>query len=288
LRGHTLLTHYVLQRPHHQVHYWLGGRTDRPLVICTHGACIDHHMFDPQLQAFAASFRVLVWDMPGHGRTRNGKQPFSIRVAAQDLLALIEAAGYEAAILVNISLGGNVAQEAMRLSPQKIRASVMVGVISEQLGNRRYDYFRMWWFDNIIRYSLFVPLKWFLAFFSSQHWYTRRFIYRSFRMPRDEFAAVWRIFITRFHLRHDLPKEATAHPLLLMHGVFDMSGNYRWQMPRWVQCDPLAHYVVIPHAGHVANWDNASFFNAAVLVFLWRYFPLSAGTAQHHETVESL
>ena len=62
------LTENILERNGCQIHYWTGDKTDAPLVVFTHGATIDHHEWDPTLPLVtAAGFRVLVWDVRGHG-----------------------------------------------------------------------------------------------------------------------------------------------------------------------------------------------------------------------------
>ena len=53
----------------------LRGSVTPPATLCgvaalvlTHGAAMDHQMFDAQLPAFA-DHRLLVWDVPGHGES---------------------------------------------------------------------------------------------------------------------------------------------------------------------------------------------------------------------------
>ncbi|WP_227357110.1 alpha/beta fold hydrolase [Haladaptatus salinisoli] len=38
-----------LRRSGSEIHYWITGPEDGPLVACTHGASMDHRMFDPQV-----------------------------------------------------------------------------------------------------------------------------------------------------------------------------------------------------------------------------------------------
>ena len=37
---------FILERKGCPIHYWLGGSEGRPLVVLTHGACVDHRSFD--------------------------------------------------------------------------------------------------------------------------------------------------------------------------------------------------------------------------------------------------
>jgi hypothetical protein len=40
---------YVVNRKSCPIHYWLAGQTDKPLIVFTHRATMDHHMFDAQV-----------------------------------------------------------------------------------------------------------------------------------------------------------------------------------------------------------------------------------------------
>ena len=45
-----------------------GGRG--PAVVFSHGFLMDRTMFDQQVTALAAQYRVITWDQRGHGGTR--------------------------------------------------------------------------------------------------------------------------------------------------------------------------------------------------------------------------
>ena len=64
------VTEHVLERQCAPLHFWIEGPEDRPLVICIHGATIDHRMFAAQISALTPKYRVLTWDVRGHGRSR--------------------------------------------------------------------------------------------------------------------------------------------------------------------------------------------------------------------------
>lgn len=79
-------------------------------VLFTHGAGLDHTMFDAQTSALAAAgYRVLVWDMRGHGQsTLSPERRFTAADALDDLAALCEECGIERVVPVGHSLGGNL------------------------------------------------------------------------------------------------------------------------------------------------------------------------------------
>ena len=51
------------------IYYNLIGIKDLSCMIFIHGVGMDHRTFEKQVDAFKEKFRVLVWDLPGHGGT---------------------------------------------------------------------------------------------------------------------------------------------------------------------------------------------------------------------------
>ena len=59
---------HELVRPDATIRYWTGGDTG-PTVVLLHGATLDHRAWDPQTEALAEAFRVVVPDLRGHGES---------------------------------------------------------------------------------------------------------------------------------------------------------------------------------------------------------------------------
>src|SRR5579859_4588649 len=115
---------HILERDGCAIHYWLSGPVHRPLVVLTHGATVDHHTFDVQLPVLSQHYRVLTWDVRGHGLSQPIGKAFSIRAAVEDLLAILDQLGEQEVSLVGQSMGGNIAQELLFLHPERVKALV--------------------------------------------------------------------------------------------------------------------------------------------------------------------
>jgi pimeloyl-ACP methyl ester carboxylesterase len=99
----------------------------RPTVVFIHGAQNDHSVWILQTRYFAHhGFNVLAVDLPGHGRSK-GEAKTSVEALAGWLLALLEAAGVERAMLVGHSMGSLIALEASHQAPQRVSALAMLG-----------------------------------------------------------------------------------------------------------------------------------------------------------------
>ena len=71
-------TEHTLDRSGSRLHYWLAGPAAAPLVVLAHGMTLDHRMFEQQMPVLADTYRVLAWDMRGHGRSQPAGDTFTI------------------------------------------------------------------------------------------------------------------------------------------------------------------------------------------------------------------
>ena len=99
-----------------------------PSMIFVHGWCCDRSYFAPQIEHFAASHAVVAMDLRGHGESSKpdpGPGGYDVDVLAGDVLAVAEAAGLRAPVLVGHSLGALIGL-ACAVRPGAIGALVMV------------------------------------------------------------------------------------------------------------------------------------------------------------------
>lgn len=90
--------------------YHLDGRDDRPAVIFSHSLGVDHGQWDEQANDLLPYFRVLRYDIRGHGVSDAGKGDYSIELLGRDALAVADAAGIARFAFCGLSLGGMIGQ----------------------------------------------------------------------------------------------------------------------------------------------------------------------------------
>ncbi len=92
--------------------YRFDGVRRRPLLVLSNSLGLTMGMWEPQLPAFAAHFRVLRYEQRGHGGSAGSPGPYAIAELGSDLLGLLDALGEPRASVVGLSIGGMVAMWA--------------------------------------------------------------------------------------------------------------------------------------------------------------------------------
>lgn len=102
------------------------GPAGAPVVLFVHGLGCDGHDWSWQLPAVVPSYRAVVVDLAGHGRSGSragGYRPLDL---AADLAELARARGWERFDAVGHSMGGPVVDLLAALRPDLVRSLVLV------------------------------------------------------------------------------------------------------------------------------------------------------------------
>jgi pimeloyl-ACP methyl ester carboxylesterase len=104
----------------------LPGGDSGPAILFSHGAFLDHTIWEPVVAALTPAHRCITWDARGHGMSE-ANSPFDYWDLAGDVTAILDAAGVDSAVLVGMSQGGWLTQRAAIASPQRVRGVVLTG-----------------------------------------------------------------------------------------------------------------------------------------------------------------
>ncbi|MEZ5089005.1 MAG: alpha/beta hydrolase [Micropruina sp.] len=268
-------TEHVVAHVGSQLHAWLTGPDGGPLIALSHGASMDHRMFDEQIGPLAdAGYRVLAWDIRGHGRSQPiGRLPIDIADMTDDLLAILDHLDASGPICVGgQSLGGYVAQDLVRRTPERVAAVVIIGSTCATMPITWWERWGLrsspWWFAP----WPWEHLKRTVAASTALHPEVRIYAKSAIdMMSKSDFLQTWRA-VTRSVRPED--RYRIDVPLLLTHGDQDRTGNVARTAPAWAARDSHCHYEVIPDASHSANQDNPDHFNRVLLDFLAEHYPV--------------
>jgi len=91
-------------------YYRLEGAVDKPVVSLSHSLGMDHSMWDPQMPDLLARFRVLRYDLRGHGASDAPAGDYSVEQLSRDALARLDRLGLQEVSWCGLSLGGMIGQ----------------------------------------------------------------------------------------------------------------------------------------------------------------------------------
>ena len=115
-----------------RLHYLDWGGQGQPFVM-VHGIGRVAHSFDHIAPRFAGKYRVIAYDMRGHGDSGwSAEGAYLVEDHAKDLEALIEQLGLRDVVLLGNSTGGRVVQVYAGMHPERVAR-----LISEDVGPER-------------------------------------------------------------------------------------------------------------------------------------------------------
>jgi pimeloyl-ACP methyl ester carboxylesterase len=97
----------------------------RPWLVLIQGMGFDRSGWAPVLPELGRHFRLVLVDNRGTGRSDRAAGSFAITDMADDIAAVLDAAGARRAHVVGASLGGMVAQELAISYPQRVNGLVL-------------------------------------------------------------------------------------------------------------------------------------------------------------------
>ncbi len=252
-----------------RLHARIDGESG-PWVVMSNSLGCTLEMWDPQMPALAGRFRVLRYDTRGHGRSEATPGAYSMELLADDLLALMDAAGVEKAWLVGLSMGGMLAQVAALKAQHRFHGLVLADTTS-RYGPEVADFWanraRMALSEGLEPISRTTPARWFTPGFGERHPEVVGH-YQAMLRGNDPVGyagccgAIPRIDVT--DRLHEL-----ALPARVIVGEQDPSTTPE-HARRIVAALPGADLVVLKDAAHLSNVEQPEAFSAAMLGLLDR------------------
>ena len=126
---------------------------DHPWCVLTHGAFMSQGTFAALIPTLAPHFRLLLWDLPGHGESARVDPPMRMSGFAGHLNNLLDELGIEEPWLIGHSFGGMVSQQFVRDYPIRAKALIAYGCVALHLTKMPLPGLLAWLSDLQIRFG---------------------------------------------------------------------------------------------------------------------------------------
>lgn len=247
-----------------EMHYEIHGKGSAPWLVLSHSLACSGRMWDPQVAAFKDRYRILNYDMRGHGQTEAPNMPYTLDMLADDVLGLMRELNIESAIYCGLSIGGMIGQ-TLALRPD---APFERMVLADTTHTQPPEALKQW--EDRIRIA---ESKGMAALVDStmERWFTPSF--RS-SAPAQRIAELIRATPVPGYVgcgRAIMGLNTTARlkdirlPVLAITGESDGAAPGTRHIGENV---PGAKFVSIPNASHIANIEQPEAFNRALRDFL--------------------
>lgn len=100
-------------------------------IVLVHGMMFNHHMWDPQIEALSKDYRVIAYDIRGHGKSGVGDGQYTYRIFVEDLRSLLDHLQIDQAVICGLSMGGAVSLRFVELYPHRVRGLVVCDTTSK-------------------------------------------------------------------------------------------------------------------------------------------------------------
>jgi pimeloyl-ACP methyl ester carboxylesterase len=230
-----------------------------PALLLGHGFGASSAMWQAQIGRLSRHHQLILWDMRGHGRTRDPDDPkaYSEEAIVGDMAALLDIVGTDTAIVGGLSLGGVMTLAFHRAYPQRCRALLLIDTgpgykndAAREAWSRTVDekaeHYEREGLDYLKRDSA--------AAANAKHRSARGLAHAARGMLKRHGT----------HLIESLP--TIRVPTLVLVGADDV--RFLAAADTMAAKIPGATKVVLPHAGHMANLDQPEAFNEAIGAFV--------------------
>lgn len=113
-----------------QVHVSLDGPEAAPVVTLSHSLAAHLDMWRPQMAALTSRFRVLRYDVRGHGHSPMPSGMPTIADLAEDVRKLLGVLGIRRTHFVGLSMGGMIGQQLAIRYPDLLESLVLADTLS--------------------------------------------------------------------------------------------------------------------------------------------------------------
>lgn len=108
------------------LHHLLEGPEDAPVLVLSNSLGTTLGMWDAQVPALSRRFRLLRYDIRGHGGSSTPPGPYEMADLGRDVIRLLDELGIERASFCGLSVGGMTGMWLAAEAPERIERLVLL------------------------------------------------------------------------------------------------------------------------------------------------------------------
>lgn len=160
----------ITTTPSAHIWYDVLGPDTAPALLLSNALGTTHALWDGQIPAWAADFRVIRYDTRGHGHSATTPGHYSLDQLGHDAVAVLDACGIPRAHVCGISLGGLTAMWLALEAPHRVDRLVLANTAARigtpESWDARIAQVRR---DGLISLVEQTRSRWFTSRFAAQH-----------------------------------------------------------------------------------------------------------------------
>ena len=254
-----------------KIEYKVDGKEGAPYVTFITGIANDLTLWDDQAAVLGKDYRILRYDLRGHGDTQATEGDYSIELLLRDLVGLLNELNIQKTHLVGLGLGGALAQGFAIENSHRVNALVPCCCRAKMVP----EFAAMW---HKLREAVGMDGVEVIVEPTVQRWFSDEFraanpqvVQKMGNMIRGTttlgYLGVTAAFLG-LNIEDKLPQ--IKAPTLYVSGAEDKLGGPPDLMNELAKKVAGAQHRSIPKAAHIANVQNPSSFNTVVGDFLKR------------------
>ena len=249
-----------------EVHAEVEGPAGAPVVLLAGSLGSTLQMWDTQVPALAERFRVVRYDARGHGRSPVPHGPYTLDDLVDDAVALLERLQVERAHVIGLSLGGMTALRMAAREPQRVdRLAVLCTAAHLPPATAWAERAALVREQGTAAVADAVVERWFTPALRERDPDVVEQMRRTIAStPADGYASCCTAIET-MDIRSDLG--AIRAPALAIAGADDPATPPE-HLAAIASGIPGGRLLVLPHAAHLANVEQPTAVNAALLAHL--------------------
>ncbi len=257
-------------RPEHRIWWELHGTGGREVICLLNGLAMHTKAWTPFLDDLAGH-DVLLYDYLGQGASSSPDEPVTIPELADELVAVLDAAGIERVHLLGVSYGGFVALDFARLHRDRLDTLTLSGILLSR--ERTFELYQEMSLRFYAGGRALFPLY-------TRYLYEKIFGERFLRTVEPATLEAMRQrfeerYIDRIHSLVRLTEaqnpffagleerqagcRTVANPVLVLAGAQDRCIPL-WAQRKLVDVFPASHYEEVPESGHVVYLERRDLF----------------------------